>query len=62
MRRRKTLAPAVRPLLMSDWLDLMLGEIDRRNREQAAARQELRRRQEEQSDTPSADDDSDQEK
>lgn len=29
---------------MTDWLDLMLGEIDRRQQEQAAALEELERR------------------
>lgn len=31
---------------MTDWLDLMLGEIDRRRQELAAARAELERRRE----------------
>jgi hypothetical protein len=31
---------------MTDWLDLMLGEIDRQRREQAAARAEFERRRE----------------
>lgn len=46
---------------MSEWLDLMLGEIERKNRERKAALDELERRKagtEPQAPDGSADDDS----
>ena len=47
MRRPKSTPPTVKPLPVNEWLDLMLGEIDRREREEREARQENERRRDE---------------
>ena len=47
MRRPKSTPPTAKPLPVNEWLDLMLGEIDRREREEREARQENERRRDE---------------
>ena len=54
MRRPKSKPLTAKPSPVSDWLDLMLGEIDRREREEREARQENERRRDEPNREPDA--------